>query len=86
MVFRILYALHKEQMYLECLQPLGVKTVGIYGGFFRVPEGFSRTEAMDQALLFARMVRTGGGVLSFRLETAKTLRHLRELRDRIYSE
>jgi sugar phosphate isomerase/epimerase len=38
------------------LAELGVETVGIYGGFFSVPDGFSRTKAMDQGIRFANMV------------------------------
>jgi len=45
----------------ERLQPLGVKTVGVYGGFFRVPEGFSRAKAMDQALCFTGMLADHAG-------------------------
>ena len=31
---------------------LGVETVGVYGSFFKTPEGFSRKKAMDQAIRF----------------------------------
>ena len=34
------------------LAGLGVEAVGVYGGFFGVPEGFSRTKATDQAIRF----------------------------------
>ena len=34
------------------LAGLGVEVVGVYGSFFRVPDGFSRTKAMDQAIRF----------------------------------
>lgn len=40
----------------ERLHVLDVTTVGVYGGFFRVREGFSRVEAMDQALRFCNML------------------------------
>jgi sugar phosphate isomerase/epimerase len=38
------------------LAELGVQVVGVYGGFFSVPEGFSQTEAMDQAIRFCSMM------------------------------
>jgi len=38
------------------LAELGVATVGIYGGFFAVPEGFSRQTAWDQALRFTHLL------------------------------
>ena len=38
------------------LAELGVETVGIYGGFFAVPEGFSRTVAMEQGLRFSHLL------------------------------
>jgi sugar phosphate isomerase/epimerase len=34
------------------LAGLGVEAVGVYGGFFRYVDGFSRTKAMDQAIRF----------------------------------
>lgn len=34
------------------LAGLGVEAVGVYGGFFRYVEGFSKTKAMDQAIRF----------------------------------
>ena len=40
----------------ERLAELGVEVVGVYGNFFRVPEGFSRTRAMDQGMRFADML------------------------------
>jgi sugar phosphate isomerase/epimerase len=40
----------------ERLQELDVTTAGIYGGFFRVPEGFPRAEATGQALRFANLL------------------------------
>ncbi|MBI1299182.1 TIM barrel protein [bacterium] len=38
------------------LADLGVEVVGIYGGFFAVPEGFPRDEAMQQALRFSHLL------------------------------
>ena len=38
------------------LAELGVETVGIYGGFFAVPAGFSREVAMTQALRFCHLL------------------------------
>ncbi|MCB0116855.1 MAG: sugar phosphate isomerase/epimerase family protein [Caldilineaceae bacterium] len=38
------------------LSELGVEVVGIYGGFFAVPEGFSRDEATEQALRFCHLL------------------------------
>ena len=40
----------------ERLAELGVETVGIYGGFFRLPAGFSKTTATDQAIRFVSML------------------------------
>ncbi|MDF1513126.1 MAG: sugar phosphate isomerase/epimerase [Anaerolineae bacterium] len=34
------------------LAGLGVEVTGVYGGFFRYVEGFSKTKAMDQAIRF----------------------------------
>jgi sugar phosphate isomerase/epimerase len=38
------------------LAELGVQTAGIYGGFFAVPEGFSRDTAVEQALRFSHLL------------------------------
>jgi sugar phosphate isomerase/epimerase len=38
------------------LAELGVETVGIYGGFFAVPEGFPRDEAMEQGIRFSHLL------------------------------
>ena len=38
------------------LNELGVEVVGIYGGFFAVPEGFPRDEAMAQGLRFSHLL------------------------------
>lgn len=38
------------------LAELGVQTAGIYGGFFSVPEGFSRDMAMEQGLRFTHLL------------------------------
>ncbi len=38
------------------LAELGVATVGIYGGFFAVPEGFPREKALEQGLRFAHLL------------------------------
>ncbi len=38
------------------LAELGVETVGIYGGFFAVPEGFSRDAAGEQGVRFAHLL------------------------------
>ena len=40
----------------ERLVELGVEVVGVYGNFFTVPEGFSKTKAMDQGMRFANML------------------------------
>jgi sugar phosphate isomerase/epimerase len=45
----------------ERLEPLGVKTVGVYGGFFRLSGDFPRTQATDQALRFASMLADHAG-------------------------
>lgn len=39
----------------ERLSELGIKNPGVYGDFFAVPEGFSKTKGMDQALRFGSM-------------------------------
>ena len=41
------------------LGELGIEVAGIYGGFFAVPEGFSRDEAVDQALRFCHLLADG---------------------------
>ena len=38
------------------LSKLGVEAVGVYGSFFKVPDGFSRTKEMDQAVRFVNMM------------------------------
>lgn len=38
------------------LAELGVETVGIYGGFYAVPEGFSRDRALEQGLRFTHLL------------------------------
>jgi sugar phosphate isomerase/epimerase len=38
------------------LAEMGVEVVGCYGGHFPVPEGFSRTKAMDQAIAYANVM------------------------------
>lgn len=38
------------------LAELGVETVGIFGGFFAVPDGFSKSKAMDQGLQFTHLL------------------------------
>ncbi len=38
------------------LAELGVETAGIYGGFFAVPDGFSRSEATEQGLRFTHLL------------------------------
>ena len=38
------------------LANLGVTFAGVYGGFFKVPEGESRTRAMDQAIRWVNML------------------------------
>jgi sugar phosphate isomerase/epimerase len=38
------------------LHDLGVRTVGVFGGFFAVPDGFSRDIAVEQALRFAHLL------------------------------
>ena len=40
----------------ERLADLGIEVAGVYGGFFTIPEGFSRTKAMDQGMRFANMM------------------------------
>lgn len=35
---------------------LGIEVVGCYGGHFPVPEGFSRSKAMDQAIRFCNLL------------------------------
>ena len=38
------------------LAELGVETAGIYGGFFAVPDGFSRVEAVEQGIRFTHLL------------------------------
>ena len=38
------------------LAELGVEVAGIYGGFFAVPEGFSKEEATEQAVRFCHLM------------------------------
>jgi sugar phosphate isomerase/epimerase len=38
------------------LAQIGVEVAGIYGGFFAVPEGFSRAKAMDQAIRWINLM------------------------------
>ena len=38
------------------LAEIGVEVAGIYGSFFELPEGFSRTTAMDQAIRFVNLL------------------------------
>jgi sugar phosphate isomerase/epimerase len=38
------------------LAEVGVEVTGIYGSFFRLPEGFSETLAMDQAIRFVNLL------------------------------
>jgi sugar phosphate isomerase/epimerase len=38
------------------LAELGVETAGVFGGFFAVPEGFSREAATEQALRFSHLL------------------------------
>lgn len=41
---------------LRRLGQLGVEAAGVYGNFFKIPEGVSRTQAMDQAIRWVNMV------------------------------
>ena len=38
------------------LSEVGVEVVGVYGAFFKVPDGFSQTEAIDQGLRFVNLL------------------------------
>lgn len=38
------------------LADVGVESAGIYGGFFKIPEGVSRSDAMDQAVRWVNML------------------------------
>ncbi len=38
------------------LAEIGVEVAGIYGGFFAVPDGFSRSEAMEQGFRFTHLL------------------------------
>lgn len=38
------------------LAEIGAEAAGIYGSFFKLPEGFSRTVAMDQAIRFVNLL------------------------------
>jgi sugar phosphate isomerase/epimerase len=49
------------------LADLGVKTVGVYGGFFSVPEGFARTKAIDQAVRFTNSMADCAEPLGMRI-------------------
>jgi sugar phosphate isomerase/epimerase len=37
-------------------EEIGVGVAGVYGSFFKLPEGFSRTRAMDQAIRFVNLL------------------------------
>lgn len=39
---------------------LGVECAGIYGGFFKIPQGLSRSEAIDQAVRWVNMLADQG--------------------------
>lgn len=41
---------------LRRLGGLGVEVAGLYGGFFKIPEGVSRTQATDQAVRWLNML------------------------------
>lgn len=45
---------------LRRLGGLGVESAGLYGGFFKVPDGFSHTQAMDQAIKWVNMLADYG--------------------------
>jgi sugar phosphate isomerase/epimerase len=49
------------------LSQLGVETVGVYGVFFPVPEGFSKTKAMDQAIRYANLMADYAAPLKMRI-------------------
>jgi sugar phosphate isomerase/epimerase len=38
------------------LSEIGVEVAGIYGSFFKLPEGYSKTRAMDQAIRFVNLL------------------------------
>jgi len=40
---------------------LGVETAGVYGGFFRIHEGYSNVQLMDQALEFVNLMADNAG-------------------------
>ena len=40
----------------ERMAELGVKVAGVYGGFFRIHDGYSRAELMDRALRFVNLL------------------------------
>jgi len=45
---------------LRRLGGLGVEYAGIYGGFFKIPEGVSRSQVMDQAVRWVNMLADYG--------------------------
>lgn len=45
---------------LRRLGGLGVECAGLYGGFFKAPEGFPRSQAMDQAIRWVNMLADYG--------------------------
>jgi sugar phosphate isomerase/epimerase len=49
------------------LSQLGIETVGVYGVFFPLPEGFSKTKAMDQAIRYANAMADCAAPLNMRI-------------------
>ena len=49
------------------LSQLGVETVGVYGVFFPLPEGFSKTKATDQAIRYANAMADYAASLNMRI-------------------
>src|SRR5262249_47876194 len=42
------------------MSEIGVKVVGVWGGFFRCPDGYSRTRAIDDAVSFCNILADEG--------------------------
>ena len=49
------------------LSEIGVETVGVYGVFFPLPEGFSKTKATDQAIRYANLMADHAARLKMRI-------------------
>lgn len=57
------------------LADLGVEVVGVYGGFFKLPEGFSAKKAMDQAVRFVDRMADYAELYQMRVALGPTADH-----------